>query len=167
MNIFTWKKVKKTYCISRLFIHKENLYLKSYHSDTKIGINAIIRGRLMRGGGGGGRGRGRLIRRVVTQVLWKRWVYLRGDLYKGGGGGGGGGAYRRRNTVSTLLYDSRLERISSHTLITPRRTHGDMYNWSVVYLWKYLWKFYYFTVVGTLFQKFLAVQFSSVQFNFI
>ena len=42
-------------------------------------------------------------------------------------GGGGGGGYRRRNTVSTLLYDSRLERISSHTLITPRRTHGDMY----------------------------------------
>ena len=40
---------------------------------------------------------GRLIS-TVTQVLRKRWAYLRESLYSGGGGGGGG-AYRWRNTV--------------------------------------------------------------------
>ena len=63
--------------------NKENLYLKSYFSGSKIGINALIRtglcaGVLYEGGGG-------LYIRGVTQVLRRTWIYPWGGIYAGGG----------------------------------------------------------------------------------
>ena len=46
---------------------KENLYLKSYLSGTKIGIDEFVWEGLCAGGGG--------LIRGVTQVLRKRWAY--------------------------------------------------------------------------------------------
>ena len=74
MKIFTWKNEEYVVLFVYLLIN-ENLYLKSCLSGSKIGINAFILG------GGGLDKVGGLIP-GVTQILRKRWAYLRG----GGGG---------------------------------------------------------------------------------
>ena len=72
------------YRIIHLFSHKKNLYLKSYLSGSKIGINALTRegGELMRGGA---------YTWSNTSVKEKVGLSAEGPIH--------GGTYRQRNTV--------------------------------------------------------------------
>ena len=67
------KKWRKCIVLFVYLLSKDNSYLKSYTSGSKIRINAFIRAVLCAGG----------LLRGVTQVLMKRWVYLGGDIYTG------------------------------------------------------------------------------------
>ena len=80
LYIFILRKFKKCMVLFVYLLIKENLYLKSYLSGSKIGINAFIR----EGGG---------LIRGVTQVL-------RTDGLICGLGEGGGGVIGGESTVS-------------------------------------------------------------------